>query len=62
MSIMFKGIFPIKCYETILTDDFSKLKDFARNSKYKDALTNEMDDQTLVGSTDNRILEHPDLY
>ena len=59
---MFKGIFPIKCYETILTDDFSKLKDFARDAKYKDALTNEWDDQTLVGSTDNRILEHPDLY
>ena len=40
MSIMFKGLFPIKCYEAILSDDFSKLKDFVKEVKFKDAFTN----------------------
>lgn len=58
---MFKGIFPIACYEAILTDDFSALKDFSKKLKYKDALSNETCDTTLVGSSHNRVLEHPDL-
>lgn len=58
---MFKGIFPIACYETILTDDFSKLKDFARKLEYKDALNNEYKSSLTAASHNNRVLEHPDL-
>ena len=59
---MFKGIFPIACYETILTDDFSKLKDFARNVEYRDAVPNQNEvDTSLAGASQNRVLEHPDL-
>lgn len=59
---MFKGIFPIACYETILTDDFSKLKDFARNVEYRDAMPNQPEVETsLTGASHNRVLEHPDL-
>ena len=59
---MFKGIFPIACYETILTDDFSKLKDFARNAEYRDAMPNQNEVGTsLTGASHNRVLEHPDL-
>ena len=59
---MFKGIFPITCYETILTDDFSKLKDFARNVEYRDAVPNQNEvDTSLAGASQNRVLEHPDL-
>ena len=53
---MFKGIFPIACYETILTDDFSKLKDFARNVEYRDAVPNQNEvDTSLAGASQNRV-------
>ena len=62
---MFKGIHPVKCFETILTDDFSILKDFRKKVRYKDAHTNEYekdgDVESIVASSYNRILEHPDL-
>lgn len=57
---MFKGIFPISCYEAILTDDFSKLKDFSKKIDYRDALSDEHK-SSLVSSSHNRVLEHPDL-
>ena len=58
---MFKGIFPISCYETILTDDFSKLKDFSRKVEYRDALNNEYKSSLAGASNNMRVLEHPDL-
>ena len=57
---MFKGIFPITCYEAILTDDFSKLKDVSRKLEYRDAIPNELE-TSLAGASHNRVLEHPDL-
>ena len=35
---MFRAIFPINCYEAILTDDFSKLHNFKKEIRATDWL------------------------
>ena len=60
---MFRAIFPINWYEAILSDDFSKLHDFKKEIRATDWLNGIVNNKEgSVGSSHNRILEHPDLY